>query len=206
MTFLSIMRAVAKNAGIAVPATTQGTSDDQIKLAQFINEAGAEIARRVDWGVLREIATITGTGSPDEFPIAAGGGFSRLARGACVVHDGEPVRGSLTADEWLMITPAEGVPRYFYLRGASISFHPYLENAAQARVQYQSDRWASQGGTPVDRMTLDDDEARVPGDLVEAGAVWRWRRHVGKDFADHMAEFEAMLADRAQFDGGVRSP
>ena len=55
-------------------------------------------------------------------------------------------------------------------------------------------------------LKIDTDTAMIPEDLIEMGATWRWRRHVGKDYADQVAEFEAALGDRAKGDSAVRLP
>lgn len=201
MTFLTVMQALAKNAGVTVPTTTGQADPDSVKFREFINEAGKEIARRVDWRGMRRVATITGDSTAAAKTIDAD--FARLARGLNVIADGEPVRGSLTSDEWFALDPEEGKPRYFYLEGDTIAFWPYLETGQTAKVQYLCHCWCSNGS---DAMVADGDTAVFNERLLELGSLWRWRRHVGKDYSDNLAEFEAALADYAAFDGGVRQP
>jgi len=204
MTFITMMQTVAKNAGVEVPTSIAATDPDHILLGQFINEAGQELARRIDWGVLRKTATLTGTGAllahtlPDD--------FDRFSIGLSVVAGVQPVRGSITSDEWMSLPPVEGTPRYYYLAGRSISFYPFLRTGGTARVQYQSKNWAATGATPSARLTQQTDTTVLPEPVLETGAIWRWRRHIGKDFADHLAEFEAQLVDFARADSGVRLP
>lgn len=200
MTLLAIAQAVAKNAGIEVPASITNSDPDHILLVQFINEAGAEVARRVDWGVLRKTATLTGDGAAKVFDLPAD--FDRFGIGLSVMGGDGAVRGSLTADEWFMLEPAVGAPRYYYLQGAKISLYPFLKAADTARIQYQSKNWTSAGA----KMTVGTDTPIIPGALLESGALWRWRRHVGKSYADHVGEFEAQLVDLARNDSGVRLP
>lgn len=201
MTYLEIMQAVAKNAGIQPPQSLSSTDEDQILLGQLINDAGKEIARRVDWGILRKEYAAEGTGTATDFTLPDD--FDRLVLGLSVMNGVNTVRGSLTSDEWLSLAPVAGQPRYFYLRGSLISFYPYLKSGDEATVHYQSRIWTDNG---TEKLTVQGDEPLVPSALVVAGAVWRFRRHVGKDFADHVAEFEAMLVDLARNDNGVRSP
>ena len=205
MTFLEIMQRVAKNAGIDIPATTASTDPDRIKIALFINETGKELARRVDWRSLRKTVTLTGDGTSNSHTIAAD--FARLPEGMAVRCDGTPVRGSLTTEEWFSLEPVEGSPRYFFLDSRNIGFYPYLPSGKQVTVQYQSARWVTEPGTQgFEEMTNDAQDTPLNGDLIAFGAYVRWRRHIGKDFADHQAEFEAMLADIAKAEGGVRAP
>lgn len=202
MSFLSIMQDVAKNAGIRVPTTVGLKESDQIKLGEFINEAGLEIVRRVDWGSLRTIVTLTVTGAAGEYTIADD--YSRLSGGSGVISNGVTIRGSLTPDEWLSLTPAAGTTRYYYLRGTKIAFYPYPPTGTVLKVQYQSKNWVDDKASA--RLVLDADEALIPERLLTLGGIWRWRRHVGKDYADHMAEFESALIDEARFDSGTRTP
>lgn len=201
MSYLTIGKGVAKNVGLEAPGTMMGSDADAQKIGQFINEAGQEIARRVDWKALRKRVTIAGTGDNDVQEIGAD--FSRLTRGMNVVSNGEPVRGSLSTDEWLGLPEVEGDPRYYFLDGRSIAFFPFMALGNTATVQYQSKNWVGGSG---DAFTVDTQVALFSERLIELGAVWRWRRAAGKDYADHMAEFEASLADLAQFDGGIRQP
>ena len=205
MTFLEIMKDVAKNAGLDVPVTVTTGDPDQVKLSQFINETGRELARRVDWGALRKEITLTGDGTPNLASIAPD--YDRLPAGLAVTADMSPVRGSLTADEWFSLAPIEGTPRYFYLKDSRIGLYPYLSVGKAVRIQYQSERWVVEPGTQgFDEMTKDGQETPLDGNLIVTGAIVRWRRHIGKDFADYLEEFEAQLADIARANGGVRNP
>lgn len=205
MRLLEIIQAVAVEIGIEQPATATSSDPDMVRLTRFINDAGCEAIRRVDWLALRKIASLTGAGSSIAYPI--GEDFDRLPVGLSVSVAGMPVRGSLTPDEWFSLDAAQGIPRYFFLSNAAVSFYPYPRSGDPIRVQYQSNAWVKKADDSLaTKMDADDDVAIVPGDVVVSGAVWRWRRQVGKDFADEMAEFEAVLTDRARYDGGVRQP
>lgn len=202
MSFLTVMQAVAKNAGIRVPDTVAINEPDQVKLSQFINETGQEAVRRVDWGVLRKVATITGLGTDSLYSIADD--YSRLAIGPCVRSDGRVIRGSLSPDEWFSLDRVVGDPRYYFLSGSKIGFYPYPASGKTLSVQYQSLNWVNDGA--ANSLSLDADLSMIPEDVLVKGGIWRWRRHVGKDYADHMAEYETVLLDYGQFDSGMRSP
>jgi hypothetical protein len=204
MNLLDMMKEVAKNASIAPPQGIDSTDPDHILMVQFLNDTGDEVARRVDWGILRQTETFMGTGSPETFSLPDE--YARMSPGLAVISGTNIVRGSLTADEWLSLAPIAGDPRYFYLTGKKIAFYPYLRAAVTAQVLFQSAYWAESDVGPQIAMESGEDRSRVPDELLIAGAVWRWRRHVGKDYADYVAEFEGMLSALAASDGGVRSP
>lgn len=202
MSLLTIVQDVARNTALDVPPTATGsTAREIINVVQFVNDTGLELARRVNWGALRATTTITGTGVNANFALPAY--YLKLIEGGAVLSGGVGLRGGLSPDEWAALTPVEGTPRFYRLRGSTISFYPFLANAATATVNYQSTAWASNG---TDRLQLDAETSLIPEDLLVKGAIWRQRRHVGQDFADQIAEYEAALADYATYDARDRSP
>jgi hypothetical protein len=201
MSLVSIARSIAINSGIAIPASVLSNNDpDAQKIVQFTQEAAEEIARRVDWGGLRKTTTITGTGDNDVFGLP--GDFARLTVGNSITVGGLPVRVGLTADEWTSLTAASGTPRYARLSGSNIAFYPYPLLGVEVSVSYQSKDWCSGG----DAWANDSDVGLVPEVLIEQGAIWRWRRQMGSDYQDQLAEFESTLAEYAKFDDGMRQP
>lgn len=203
MNILQIIQMVCLNVGLEVPDQAVANTDrEYMELVQFAKEAADELARRVDWSALRSSTTITGTGSNDDFPLPAG--FARLTIGNAVTNAGNPVRGSLTQDEWLSLTPNSGTPRYFRLNGtASISFYPYPILDDGTVVSFQTKNWCSNG---TDSWNDDADTPLVPDDLVLKGTIVRFKRKLGEDYSDYLAEFEAVLSDMAGTDMRDRSP
>ena len=202
MSLLTIAQAIAPELSIAAPATVlTNTSDDAVKLVQFTVAAANEITRRVDWGALRSTATLTGTGASGLLALPAG--VSRLIEGAAIkVNSGDVVRAGLSPDEWNALPTLSGTPRYAYLTGTSIGFYPFLASGATATVTYHSSHWCASGAT----WGSDSEAALIPELLIQQGTIWRWRRHLGQDYQDYLAEFEATLAELSKFDGGIRSP
>lgn len=202
MTLLTIAKQIAVNVGIQQPsAVMSDPSADDLKIVEYTQAAAVELARRVDWSALRTTQSVVGTGSNDNFTLGAS--FSRLTSGLSVSVNGAPVRGSLSPDEWNSLTPIVGTPRFFRLLGNLISFYPYPTTALEVSVSSQNQNWCSAGGVI---WTADDNTALVPEDLIVKGSIWRWRRQLGADFSDYMAEYEAALADFAKFDEGARMP
>lgn len=202
MSLIDIAKAVARNVGIEPPSSVFSSTDpDEYKLVQFSNEAGREIARRVDWSTTRKTITLDGTGANDDFALPED--FSRLTVGMAVSVAGAPVRGGVSPDEWFSLEPSEGTPRYFRLIGQAMSFYPFPAAATPVRVSYQSKYWHD-GGSDV--WTDNTNVGLIPEELIEKGTIWRWKRHIGADYQDYLAEFEASLADFARFDDGARLP
>jgi hypothetical protein len=203
MSLLSIAANVAANVGVKAPASVLANVNDPnaVKIAVFSTEAGDELARRADWTALRKTVTITGTGNPGALALPAD--FLRLVAGMSVITSaGAPIRTGLSADEWNSLTPTAGTPRFAMLTGGSIAFYPYLAYTDTVTVTYQSNAWGPTGA----KWSNDGDVPLVPERLVTQGTIWRWRRQLGQDFQDYLAEYEAAIADYAKFDEGMRSP
>lgn len=205
MTLLAIATEAAVSVAEATPQTVQDASPFTRAIVQFINETGRELARRVDWHSLRRTATVPGNGTTVTFPLSSD--FARLSRGQCVSVGGLPIRGSLSSDEWGALTQSVGSPRYFFLSGQNIGFYPTAASGSIVNVIYQTKEWAENTASAgLEYMKDDGDRERLPTDLLVRGSVWRWLRHTGRDFSDHMSEYETMLADYAKAEGGVRQP
>jgi len=203
MSLLSIASNVATNVGVKAPSSVLANSNDQsaVKIAVFSAETGDELARRADWSALRKTVTLIGTGT--SAAIALPSDFLRLIPGLSVMTStGAPIRTGLSPDEWNGLTPIQGVPRYANLTAGSISFYPYLAYAETATVTYQSNAWGPAGA----KWGADGDVPLVPERLMTQGTIWRWRRQLGQDFQDYLAEYEAQIADYAKYDDGIRSP
>lgn len=195
MTLLTISQALAKNVGMATPTSVVGNGAREWQEAlQFANEAGEELARRVDWGALQATTTLTGDGTNKVHPLPAG--FGRLSAGIAI-KAGTVILRPLSRAEWNALTPVEGTPRYFLLEGNEVTLWPFLANAATASASYQSKRWTSAGG---ETFTADDQSSLINEDLLTKGLIVRWRRQKGMPYQDEEAEYEAALKDFAGFD------
>lgn len=198
MSLITIAQALAKNVGTAVPATIIANPDrTAVEILQFANEAGAEVARRVDWGAMQKTATLTGDGTNKTHTLPAD--FARMQRGVCMTSGLNIVR-PLTQAEFGTLTPGVGTPRYFLLTTGTVKLWPYLASGATVTVSYVSRNWTNSGQT----FANDADLALFGDDLVLKALIVRWRRQKGMDVADYEAEYEAALRDFASFDDRSR--
>lgn len=199
MSLLSVVTALAKNVGMNVPTSVAASNTRQwVEAMEMANEAGEELARRVDWSALASSATLTGTGAQIAHPLPHD--FDRLQRGITVWHASTGAVRPLTRHEWNSLEAVEGNPRYFLLENDTIRLWPHLANAATVTVYYQSENWV--GGTPG--YVSDGDEADIDENLLTMGLICRWRRQKGMPYQDFEAEYEAALQDYAGFDRRAR--
>jgi hypothetical protein len=201
-TLIELAQQLAPEISITAPSAIVGsTTPDYVKALLFLNKTCEELERRVDWGFLEKTVSLVGTGAAVVFDLPSD--FSRPIMGLVVTVSGlVPVRGGLSADEWAALPSQGGTPRFFRIKGKTIEFWPYLNNGASALVRYQSKNWNG----AANKWLTDGDSVLLPEDLILMGTIARWRRSIGQNFADHAAEFEAILKDRSEFDERMRTP
>jgi hypothetical protein len=204
VTLLELCKGLAKNVGIAVPTVVYaGTDRTAVEMLQCANDTGEELARRVDWGVLRSSQVLTGDGTNIGFTLTSP--YNRLSVGAAVTYPStKAIIRQLTVGEASTLSAAIGAPRYYLLEGTSMRFWPYIPNTLTAVVRYQSDDWCDNGATNSNAFAADSDTPRIPDRLLLQGMIVRWRRQKGMDYADFEAEYEATIAQMASFDEGAR--
>jgi hypothetical protein len=200
-TLIELAQQLAPEISITSPTAIVGsTTQEYSKALLFLNKTCEELERRIDWGFLEKSTSLVGTGASIVFTLPAD--FSRLIMGLAVTVGGVPIRGGLSSDEWAALPAQGGTPRFFRIKGNTIEFWPYLNNGVSAVVRYQSKNW---NGT-ANKWLTDGDTVLLPEDLILIGTIARWRRSIGQNFADHAAEFEAILKDRSEFDERMRTP
>ncbi len=203
--FLDVGREVAINMGIDAINTIEDDSHESVIISQFVNETADELLRRVDWQSLRKTYTAATSQSTIEYPVPAD--FDRLTIGGGVIVDGLVLRGSLSSSEWFTLPSVIGIPRYFYMDSSVLLFYPSPTDNLGIVVSYQSTQYVErQDGSNADKLASNTDKTFLPRELLVRGAVWRWNRHSGRDYNDQLSEYEAMLQDYANAEGGYRLP
>lgn len=206
MSAIDIFKAVAAECALDVPSVAVGNTERAyVELIPLAQMAGEEIARRVNWSGLRKEKTIALDGVTSSFALDAD--FSRRMDGGSVKINGEPIRGGLSDDEWKALPAATGPARFFHLTNNAIAFWP-TPPVGTAKFDYYSKHWCydTVAASYGDKFTADSNTVVFPEIVLIKGTIARWRRLKALDYADHLAEFESVLADYAQFDGGPRSP
>jgi hypothetical protein len=172
---------------------------------EFADEAGRELARRVDWSALASTTSFVGRGS--DFAFLLPEDFDRFQRGATITFGSNIVR-PLTRAEWNTLTMFQGQPRYFLLENRNVRFWPFVPNGTGAVGRYQSKNWVTSGSvlnaSRFDRFMADSNETLLDENILTMGLIVRWRRQKGMPFDDFEAEYEAALRDVAGFDRRAR--
>ena len=156
------------------------------QLLHCINQSGHETARRVEWAELYKdynvAAGLSEIALPSDFNEMAESGSVRLNNATFT-----PLRPIVSPEQWALIIKRPSEQVYYHLSGGKILFSKSLTDGAT--VRYSSSYWVD--GKP--QITQNSDQILIPEELVEKGAVWRWKRINGLHYQDLFEEFETNL-------------
>lgn len=161
-------------------------------------EAGDEIARRVDWQALLSSKVLAASGEqlPPDFQRVVPGGGLRTAAGLFI----RPVTNSA---QWAVVASCASAQPFYFVSGGVVQVAP-VTAAIGAVLDYVAKTWiVGDGGTRKAAFSADDDGFVFPERLVVKNIIWRWRRQKGLSYDDQLAEFEADLAQETGADRGV---
>ena len=204
MTLITHILARAARECSVVPPSSWLTATDPtaLELLDFLDQTRADVQDRLEVvGPLSKSVVITGDGSEGyDLP----GDFRRLHRGRFAVYERFRTRRACVPvsddGEWQYLEElgTAGAYRFFRLRGwpgaMRIEFQRPLEDGLTAVVSYVSDNWIVNGHTEKASFSASEDAALLPRELLEKGAAYRFRRRKGLEYADTMAEYEALLS------------
>lgn len=216
MSLLTILKEVCQNGGVdpsiaafasTEPAIIQMITFSQNAVEEIIRptykDDSGKIIKGAQWGVLGKSTTITGNGAAQVYTMPTD--FSELSDGAAVTVAslGVTVRGGLSTDEWNVITPAVGTPRFFLLYGNKMELYPFLANSVTAKVSYMSKSWCSNG---TGFWAADADTALIPELLITKNTIWRWKRQNGMAYQEYKDEFNDTFTAYKDSDQRERMP
>jgi hypothetical protein len=173
--------------------------DDARTMLAIAQEAGEEIAHRVDWNRLIKAAAIAAV------PYTMPEDYHRPIPGSMIVTAlGVLVRPVTNTGQWEVLGQVGTTQPYYYRAGGRIDIVP-TSAGTNATLNYVSGHFVAKvNGTDFRAaFTADDDSTVFSEDLLVRNMVWRWKRQKGLDYVDDLAEFEAMLKAEINADRGV---
>ncbi|MDX0651744.1 hypothetical protein GOD34_13250 [Sinorhizobium medicae] len=199
MTLLSAINQACDVVALSQFENVYGSSEPNAQtMVALAQEAGDEIARRVDWQKL--LKSLTVTSSPENFP----SNFQRLVPGGAVrTSAGVFVRPVSNSGQWAVIVGVPSTTAYFFMKGGQFLFSP-ASAAVSAVIDYVSKNWIlNDPAGEASTWAADDDTTLFPERLLVKGIIWRWKRQKGLAFEDNLAEFEADLEQEINADRGA---
>ena len=197
-----LARASRECSVIPPPSWLTATDPTALEILDFLDETRTDIQDRVEIvGPMSKSVVITGGGS-EGYDLPAD--FRRLQRGEYAVYERFRTRRAAVPvsddGEWeyLKELGTAGAYRFYRLTGFPgawrIEFQRPLEAGITAVVSYVSENWVLNGSTQKASFSNAEDQAMFPRKLLEKGIVARFRKRKGLEYADVMAEYEALMA------------
>jgi hypothetical protein len=211
MSLLQIVADVAVEVGLDEPASVFGNEDTSYsQIARFVQREGDKLASDYDWRALKENGVMYGDGVTTQWDLPVD--FDRLVPGNALWIVGRPmwpVEGPISDEDMLAIQagplrPAYGVWRMFENQ---IEIYPTPADGVVYHLMYYRNAWVQ----PEDklsfktRLTLDTDIPAISERVLTLGAIWRWKRAKGLDYAEEFREYQIEKLKVTRNDGGLRS-
>ncbi|AWM23443.1 hypothetical protein [Sinorhizobium fredii] len=199
MTLLSVVNEVCDIVSLSRFESVYGSAEPNAQtMVELAQEAGDEIARRVDWQ--QTLKQHTCTASPENFPAD----YQRLTPGGGIrTSTGIFARPVNNSGQWSVISVVPSTQPYYFIKANQFLFSP-ADAADAAVIDYVSKNWIlNDPSGEASVWAADDDTTLFPERLLVKGIVWRWKRQKGLPFEDNLAEFEADLVQEINADRGT---
>ena len=205
MPLLSIVQGVALRCNYAVPSAAFSSSDTVIQqMIACVQDTGDEMVERVDWQALKiqTPVTFTGDGVTAAFALPTGfsTGVNKLAP-ACFTSNKYPTLtmiGPVAEDDLLRMKalPFSVYPSAWRVVDNQIEFYPVLTAGEVVSYIYQQGQWITNAAGAAynpPAFAADTDLVVFSERVVRLGAVAKWKRLKGLDYAQEFADFEKSL-------------
>lgn len=202
MTYLSIVQDALVLAGIPRPSGVISSTDPAVNsMAAMVSQTGRELVRRHEWQVLQTEKTFTAIAQAEQTS-AIPSDFDRFInktfynRTACL-----RLFGPLSAQKWQRrqaLTTA-GIYGYFRQRGNSILISPDPTVGHIMAYEYITKNWVNGDKSS---MTIDSDTSLFDENLLMLGALWRFLKSRGMEYAEDFRTYETEVENAKANDGG----
>lgn len=207
MSLLSIVKDIALRVNYSASVLTAFASTDpaiQLMVA-CAQDAGDDAVDRVDWAMLKEQTPLQFTGDGTSASFQLSNQFRRLSPSDTFISSLFPTltmpgpinENELLALKALPVVAQPSVWRQVGFQGVmSIEFFPVLQ-AQEVVTFYQAQgTWITDNlGAPLVpvQWTADTNKTAIPERVVRTGAIWRWKKFKGLDYAQDMDDAERIL-------------
>lgn len=208
-TCLSIVNSVLGRLGLQVVTAAMGSTDPQVQtIIALANEEGQELTSRYPWTALQSEANFTTLAAEDQ------GLLETIAPGCLYIQNDtiwnrtlrRPVFGPRTPQEWQQnkAFAVNGPWSNYRIKGGHLYMYPTPVAGNTCYFEYTSRNWLTDttGATGREEWAADSDIALLDWHLIVLGAVWRWKKLKGFEYAEDMNTYERRANDAMGRDGG----
>lgn len=206
MSLLSIIQRASLASNILPAPSAAFTSvDPQIaQLVEFATKTGEELVERSEWRNLKMGGQLTGDGVTTLFMLPADwqrfcpSSNSQNSPLVSLARPTIPIIGPIKDEDLNMrkALPMATIFPVWRLIGGTIEIWPALADGETISFSYYSKYWIanSDASSRFDAWTSDTDVSLIPERLIILGAVWRYKRSKGLDYAEEFREYELAIS------------
>lgn len=202
MSLLTIAQAVLGEVVGHEPSSVAGNNDSMTKqVLRLINREG-KILARMKWTIMQKEHTFNTVNGTASYDLPSDFGYL-LENTAWDRTNYWAMRGNQTPAEWQIYKSAiianQATRKRFRIKASDNVRKFFIDptpSAAEALVfEYVRTTWCtdSAGTTFRSAMTANDDVALVPEDIIELGAIWRFRKAKGLDYSEDFNTYQKEL-------------
>lgn len=204
MSLLSIVQGASLRCNLKSPSQAFTSTDDNVlQLVAFVQDSGRELVERANWVTLKKPFQVTGDGAATLFALPSD--WMRLCP-----SDKSPI-GALVSlsrptiplvgpvgDEWLnQMKSLPAFPSYPVWRiiGRNLELWPAIASGEIVKTNYFSKNFvvSAANGSYLAAFSSDNDTSLIEEDVLMKGAIWRWKRAKGLDYAEEFREYQLSL-------------
>lgn len=217
MTVLSVVQSFATKVGIEVPTSLFAQADrTSLEVKETANECARIVADAADWGILKKIATITGDGVTESYPLSTMvTDYRRMLKKGNLWLDPNPNLPFMQfndVDEWLGLEVGTYTPFYggWIIYGGELHIRQGgslngLDDGAIVKFPYISKNIVrASNGTLKDSFTADTDTFLLDERLLKLCMIWSYRASKMQPYGQEMDDYETALAIERGADRGPR--
>ena len=200
MNAIEVCKQVAEQIAVDVPGVLVAATDAKaVIMRNLLEEECTDLWRRGEWSGIRGETNVTSTGAVS-YTMPAD--FGRMLKGGAVRETtGSPPLRPVSNAQYHGALLSAGDAKYYRLNGKIINFYPNPTGPV-FNVQYVKNTWNGDATKP-NILLADDYELPFPAEALIRGVIWRYRRDLGEEYSDHLAEYDAALAQYDEYDKDV---
>jgi hypothetical protein len=191
MSLLSVAKRVCLNIGLNQPDTLATNVDrEYVELLSTFNSAARKILDSYDWQISKELVTLTGNGTVEDFPLPAN--YRRMLKKGKIWPSSQPnlpLEHITDTDLWLRNVLANFQPLYpqWTIYGGQIHIRPALAVGMTAKF-FQINKSITVDGK--EEFTSDADQFLIDENLLRLAVISEWKSGKGMPYGEDMAAFQ----------------
>lgn len=199
MTLLAMVNSVAVEVGLDPTGVVLTGEPAYKQIAALLINEGDELSRYHDWRQLKTTLTIQGDGETTLFDLPAD--MDRLMPGLTLWEYGRPYIPlmQVSDQQFLVLRSAVSSPirPVWRLVADKFEFWRAPQLGVVVNGEYRRANWiiSASSGDPAASWQSDTDTTLLPERLLKLGAIWRFKRAKGFDYAE---EFRTAQVERAK--------